>query len=130
MLRLNNYSALTCVNISKPTYATSIRIDIRRKIPDKSAFIFVKEKVPVEASPPSYESSLVVSISVDSITDSGELSFIGNFEDRELKNFMEPIYHFGVLEEGYKNILATSTLNSNYRVVIIKFDSVFEINLG
>ena len=41
MLRLNNYSVLTC-------------IDISRSLSDKSAFLFVKSAVPVEALPSQY----------------------------------------------------------------------------
>ena len=126
MLRLNNFSVLTC-------------LDISRTLSDKSAFLFVRSAVPVQAAPdtPNYASSFgfdfkplgvhapifsdlpasnqkSLNTLIVSLTDVDHLRFIGKFDDKELKEFMEPLryFPFGIEKEFWENDIIA--LRQNY----------------
>lgn len=132
MLRVNNWSILTS-------------IDISRRLNDKSAFVFVKSLMPV--SPPAYNPIPVaggapppeyggfefknygftdslfksnippakpIRSMVISMTDTDHLRFIGNFYEQELNNWMPLLRNFpwSIKSERYVNDIPA--LRNNY----------------
>ena len=117
MLRLNNFSVLTC-------------LDISNNLSDKSAFLLVRSAVPVQAAldfgynpmnihtpifsdlPATDQRSL--STLIVSLSEMNQLRFIGNFDDKELEEFMEPLryYPFGIEGEFWENDIMA--LRQNY----------------
>ena len=100
MLRLNNFSVLTC-------------FDVSRSVNDKSAFVLV---------PSANKKSL--STLIVSISDRNQLRFVGKFNDEELEQFMEPLrnYAFGIHQEFWKNDIFESLGQNSDRCYKVEFN--------